>query len=157
MAGHAGLGTKLTMSTAALTSTSFSPGGVAVLIGELTNIGGPTMSADQIDVSSHDSTGIFREFVAGFKDAGEISLEGNLTVGGGADDLLGAFKDRVTRNFHINFPVSSTSAVNESYLRWELAGTVSGVETAVPYDDKAGFSASVRLSGAPTLVHTTTT
>jgi len=157
MAGFSGKGTMLTMSTGTLTSTSFNPGVPAVLIGDLTNIGGPTMSADEIDVSSHDSTGNFREFVAGFKDAGEISLEGNLTVGGGADDLVDAFKDRVNREFHINFPVSSTSAVNESYLRWELEGTVSGVETAVPYDDKAGFSASVRLSGAPTLVHTTTT
>jgi predicted secreted protein len=149
MAGHAGLGTVLTMSTGALTSTSYNPAGPAIVIGDLTNISGPSMSADQIDVSSHGSTGIFREFVAGFKDAGEISLEGNLTASGGADDLLDAFKDRRTRNFHINFPVPT--ATSTARLRWQLAGTVSGVETAVPYDDKVSFSASIRLTGVPTL------
>jgi len=158
MAGFAGKGTILTMSTAALTSTSFGATGAAVIVGDLTNISGPTMSAEEIDISSHDTSGNFREFVVGFKDAGEISLEGNLTADGGAAELVGAFKDRLNRNFHINFPVTSTEGgVGLCYLRWEFEGIVSGVETATPYDDKASFSASVRLSGAPTLTDTTTT
>ena len=161
MAGFSALGTKLIMSTDSITLGS-SSGLESEILGDLTNISGPTMSAEEIDVSSHDSTGYFREFVAGFLDGGEVSLEGNLTVGGGADDLVDAFADRVSRNFAVVFPATGTSAASTytylgHWLRWTFAGTVTGVETAAPYDDKAGFSASIRVSGQPVLSATTTT
>ena len=154
MAGFSALGTILRMSTGSISSTSTAAG-----IGDLTNISGPTMSAEEIDVSSHDSTTNFREFVSGFLDGGEISLEGNLTATGGAADLVSAFNDRLERYFHIQFPATGTSTgatehSAEYYLRWKFQGTVTGVETAAPYDDKASFSASVRISGAPALTAT---
>jgi len=157
MAGFAGKGTRLIMSANPIIDASTVWQGAA--IGDLTNISGPTMSAEEIDISSHDTAGNFREFVVGFKDAGEISLEGNLTVGGGADDLVDAFKDRAARRFAVVFPatgtstsISSTEGYIGAWLRWMFDGTVSGVETATPYDDKAGFSATVRISGAPALL-----
>jgi len=154
MAGFSALGTVLKMSTAGgyLGPTSTHAG-----IGDLTNISGPTMSAEEIDVSSHDSDGNFREFVGGFLDAGEISLEGNLTVDGGVVDLNEAFADRAERHFHVLFPATGTASSgldeNQSgfYLRWVFNGTVTGVETAAPFDDKASFSASIRISGQPHL------
>ena len=155
MAGFSGLGTILKMSTAlgtiATTSTE------ADVIGDLTNISGPTMSAEEIDVSSHDSASGYREFVGGFLDAGEISLEGNLTAAGGAADLLDAFDDGLERQFHVVFPATGLTASTEfthasaGYLRWILDGTVTGVETDAPYDDKVSFSATVRISGEPFL------
>ena len=155
MAGFSALGTVLKLSTAGgfLASTSTAAG-----IGELTNISGPTMSAEQIDVSSHDSVGNYREFVAGFLDAGEISLEGNLTADGGADTLVGYFGDRGTHHFHVLFPATGTSTGGDMdehqsgfYMRWVFYGQITGVETAAPYDDKASFSASVKVSGQPFL------
>ena len=155
MAGFSALGTILRVSTAGsfLGSTSTAAG-----IGELTNISGPTMSAEQIDVSSHDSVGNFREFVAGFLDAGEISLEGNLVTDGGADTLVEYFGDRGTHHFHVLFPATGTSTsadldehTSGYYMRWVFYGQVTGVETAAPYDDKASFSASVKVSGQPYL------
>jgi predicted secreted protein len=155
MAGFSALGTVLRMSSPSSTLTVNS---TVAGIGDLTNISGPSMSAEEIDVSSHDSDGNFREFVAGFLDPGEISLEGNLTAAGGAADLNAAFNDRALRNFHAVFPeVISTGPGligSASYLRWVFNGTVTGVETAAPYDDKATFSATVRITGAPILLAT---
>ena len=44
----------------------------------LTSINGLELSADTIDVTTLDSDGGYREFIGGFKDAGEVSLEGFL-------------------------------------------------------------------------------
>ena len=153
MAGFSALGTLLKMSSAGGTLATTS---TAAAIADLTNISGPTMSAEEIDVSSHDSTGYFREFVAGFLDAGEISLEGNLsTAAQGATTLNDAFKDRTSRQFNIVFPkvISTSSSLGDgAYLRWKFDGTVTGIETAAPYDDKATFSSTIRITGAPFLI-----
>jgi len=157
MAGFSGLGTILKMSSAGGTIGTTST--TAEVIADLTNISGPSMSAEEIDVSSYDSAGGYREFVGGFLDAGEISLEGNLTAAGGAADLVDAFNDSLERQFHVLFPATGLTTstglgTNWSgyYLRWVLDGTVTGVETAAPYDDKLSFSATVRISGEPFLV-----
>jgi predicted secreted protein len=167
MAGFSALGTKFAMSTASSqtggpestgsTSSFNSTDWQDFVIADLTNISGPTMSAEEIDVSSHDSTGYFREFVAGFLDGGEISLEGNLTVGGGTTDLNVAFGDRLTRSMVVVFPATgtatgSTAAWLGHWFKWMFEGTVTGLETAAPYDDKASFSASVRITGQPHLI-----
>lgn len=140
MAGFSAFGTVLMMKNDS--TTAFSTG--TDVIGDLTNISGPTMSAEHIDVSSHDSTGAFREFVTSFLDGGEVSLEGNLTAGGGADDLVDAFCDRELQNVKVTFPTTDN-------LNWAFDGYVTGVETDAPYDDKAGFSATIKVSGKPTL------
>jgi predicted secreted protein len=151
MAGFSALGTIVRMSTASAIAANATSAGIA----DLTNISGPSMSAEEIDVSSHDSTSNFREFVSGFLDGGEVSLEGNLTLAGGADTLVTAFNDREERYIQIAFPATGTSTADANVrLRWQFKGTVTGVETAAPYDDKASFGASVRISGAPHLVAT---
>ena len=158
MAGFSGLGTILRMSsTGGTIGTTSTAAGMA----DLTNISGPSMSAEEIDVSSYDSASGYREFVSGFLDAGEISLEGNLTQSGGASDLVTAFNDSLERQFVVVFPATGLTASTGLgtnwpgyYLRWVLDGTVTGVETAAPYDDKLSFSATVRLTGEPFLVAT---
>lgn len=44
-------------------------------IAQVANISGPSMSLDPIDVTTHDSTSGFREFVAGLADGGEITFD----------------------------------------------------------------------------------
>lgn len=145
MAGFSAFGTKVFMwdaTTSKSTSTD--------LIGDLTGISGPSMSAEEIDVTSHDSTGAYREYVTSFLDAGEISLEGNLMSGGGAEDMVDAFNDRKLQNIEIIFPTTDN-------LKWAFDGYVTGVETDAPYDDKASFSATIKVSGKPSLSATTST
>jgi len=220
MAGYAGLGTILRIDTHI---------GHGRLIAELTNIGGPSVSLDTIDVSSHDSwrqgevigpvtftnaTNIvnaaahglvngrvvafhlgvggavpaelstdrwyyvvnanvndfqvsasfggapiaftdngsatvnvhfaspYREYVGGLIDGGEVSLEGNLFVLADAEEIKDAIDDREVFGFEVEFPTGDI---------WEFDGFMSGFETSAPHDGKLGFSASVKISGQPTL------
>ena len=142
MAGFSAFGTKLLMCP-----SSETPSTATDAIGDLTGISGPTMSAEEIDVTSHDSTGAFREFVPSFLDPGEISVEGNLMSGGGAEDMVDAFNDREQQSFRIMFPTTDD-------LSWRFDGYVTGVETDAPYDDKATFSATIKVTGAPLLSST---
>ena len=50
--------------------------GTTNTISELTTITPPNFSADTVDSSTHDMSDIFRTFIKGLVDAGEINLEG---------------------------------------------------------------------------------
>ena len=44
---------------------------------EITKISGPEVSAAEIDVTSLDSTGGYKEYITGLKDGGSVSLDAN--------------------------------------------------------------------------------
>jgi hypothetical protein len=46
----------------------------AVAIAEITSISGPNLTRGTIDVTNLDSTNGYREFIAGFRDGGEVTL-----------------------------------------------------------------------------------
>src|SRR5512137_1826867 len=54
-------------------------GSAWVALSEVNSITGPSMTRDFIDVTSLDSTGGFREFITGFRDAGTLTLAMNFT------------------------------------------------------------------------------
>ncbi len=134
MAGYAGLGTILSI------------GGTDVA--EVTSISGPGVSADTIDVSSHDSLAdedAYRTYVAGLLDGGEVSLEGNLTTAVAGNVIMTALEARVTAVIVITFPAAAGVAT------WTFDGLVTAFETSAPHDGKLGFSASIKVSGQPVL------
>jgi predicted secreted protein len=136
MAGYAGLGTILRIDTGS---------GHGRLVAELTSIGGPSISLDTIDVSSHDSEAdddSYRTYVGGLIDGGEVSLEGNLAELADADEIQGALDDRDELGFEIEFPTGDM---------WEFDGIVTAFETLAPHDGKLGFSASLKITGQPVL------
>ena len=115
-------------------------------VAELSSISGPTQSAATIDVTSHDSAG-WREFIAGLREGGSISIEGNLIVGD-ADGQVGMYDDfdnGEDRAWEIRFPSYAVSAP-------KLSGTgiIESWTFNFPSDDKITFSASIKLSGAVT-------
>ena len=57
-----GVGTTLYRSTTS--------GGTFAAVAEIPSISGPNMTRDTIDVTDLDSTGGYREFIAGFRDGG---------------------------------------------------------------------------------------
>ena len=63
-------------------------------VARLSSIGGLELSADTIDVTTLESDGGYREFIAGFKDAGEVALEGYFvpTTGKGQKELYDLFE-----------------------------------------------------------------
>ena len=116
--------------------TSISPSA-----GEITNISGPGISVDEVEITNHNSANDFKEFVAGLIDGGEFSVEGNLTsaiVTGLYADLLA----RASKSYVVTFPNSMT---------WTFSGYPKSFETDAPVDGKLGFSATFRVTGKPVL------
>lgn len=120
-----------------------------VTVAGLTSIGGLELSADTIDVTTLDSAGGYREFIAGFKDAGEVAIEGylNAAVGKGQKELHTLFESGAVEAFVIKFPAATKTS-------WEFDGIVTGFSTGAELEDPLAFSATIKVSGAPTLTVT---
>jgi len=105
-------------------------------------INGPTGSAEQIDVSSLDSTGSYREFLAGFKDAGEVSFSIWLDPAdrGGLDTL---YESGATNNFRITFPDTGSTTLT-------FAGAVTGFQIGIPTEGAITADTVIKVSGQPT-------
>ena len=120
----------------------------AVDIAEGTNITGPSESADMIDVTSHDSPNAYREFVAGLRNGGDISIEGNFIKGDTAGQIAmhADLQSGAKRAWIIKFPGWAAGAPQISGF-----GFVTAFDPTFPYEDKIGFSATVKVTGIPTL------
>ncbi len=117
-----------------------------VTVAGLTSIGGLELSADTIDVTTLDSDGAYREFIVGFKDAGEVSLEGYLELddGKGQKDLYDLFESGETEDFSIVFPNDMGS--------WQFKGVVTGFSTSADLEYPLSFSCTIKVSGKPMLI-----
>lgn len=111
-------------------------------IGGLTSIGGVEVSADTVDVTALDSEGGYREFLMGFKDAGDVSLEGFLDdTDTGQAAAYAALESGDVQKCEIAFPNGS---------KWAFNGIVTGFSTSASLEDAVTFSATVKVSGKPT-------
>lgn len=117
-----------------------------VTVGELTNISGPTLTADTIEVTSHDSTSRFREFLQGLRDGAEISVEGNGVPGD-------AGQARIYSHFLSDTAGGAQNVVialsDSSY--WLASCIVTSFQpTDAPHDGKIPFAATFKITGVPT-------
>ncbi len=133
------------MATRAL-GTTLEIGSTPVVVGGLTSISGISLSADTIDVTTLDSIGGYREFIGGFKDGGEVSIEGYFdnTAGEGQAEIYTAFESGAETAFVIKFPAALDA-------KWTFNGVVVGFETSADLEDPVGFSGTIKVSGKPTL------
>lgn len=122
---------------------SVTVGSVLTPIASLTNIGGVELSADDVDVTAHDSADDYREFIQGLKDGGSVSIEGNYTHHTSQIALKTLFDSGDTVAMEIDFP--------DALATWSFNGYINGFSTDAPLDDKLTFSASIKVTGKPTL------
>lgn len=114
-------------------------------IAEVFNISGPSESVDALDVTNHDSSNEFREFIAGLRDGGEVNFEFNFksTDTTGQIALHTDFQAGTARTCQITLPDS--------------LGNISGTaictkwEPSFPHDGPARVSCTIKYSGKPTL------
>ena len=123
------------------------PTEVFTTIAGVTNISGPSLSQEVIDVTTHSSAGAFREKVGGLLDGGEITLDINFgptepthkeAVGG----LLKDYTDRSVNNYKLIFP-------DTTY--WICPCLVTSLPPDMPVDGKLGISVTLTVAGQPTL------
>jgi predicted secreted protein len=112
-------------------------------IAEVNSITGPTMTRDFIDVTSLDSTGGYREFITGFRDAGTISLSMNFTR-----DTYDAFKADF-ESPDLQYYEICLSDVENTTL--EFAGLVTECPITIPTDDKITADVTIKITGEVTV------
>lgn len=117
-------------------------------VAEVTEISGPSLALDPLDVTSHESPGAFREFVGGLLDGGEVSFTINYVPTGSTHDastgLIADMIARTVRNFQVIFPdVGAT--------QWSFAALITAFEPAEPVDDRLSAEVTLKVTGQPTL------
>jgi len=112
-------------------------------LAEINSITGPGMSRDVIDVTSLDSTGSYREFITGFRNAGTISLSMNFTRTTYAL-MKTDFESDTAQNYEIVLSDDETTTL-------EFEGLVTELPISIPPDDKITVDVTIQISGQVTL------
>lgn len=127
------------------TRLSFTPaGGAETVIGRLTSIGEITPDSEELDVTTLDSTGGYREYLQGFKDSGELEVEGYHDGNdAGQAALRAAYDSGQAGAVKITFP-DGTQVAFSGYVKAHTIG-------AAEVDGAVGFGATFRISGGVTV------
>ena len=116
----------------------------AKAIGGLTSIGEITPDSEELDATTLDSAGGYREFLQGFKDSGELTLSGFLVKTDlGQAELRTGYGTGDIDQAVITFPDGTTATFN-AYVKSYTMG-------AADVDGIVGFGATLRISGAVTV------
>jgi hypothetical protein len=80
----------------------------------VTNISGPNLTLETIDVTNHSSTSGWREFVAGLKDGGEVTFDivydpAGATHMNASSGLLYELDQGTSESFSLTFPDSGAT------------------------------------------------
>ena len=112
-------------------------------ISEINSISWGGMSRNTIDTTSLDTTGGYRTFITGFRDAGEITLEMNFTEDG-YGTMLADFELSAERDYRITFP-------SPLGTQFDMAGLVTRMPLSIPTDDKITCTVTIKITGQITM------
>lgn len=120
-------------------------GGVEVFtaLANLTNIEGPGLERETIEVTAHNSVEAWKEFLGGLKDGGEVSLDVNYDPAL-HDTLIADFDDDEPRNYRLVFPDAAATT-------WTFKAILTEFNPEAPFDDKLAASITFKVSGKPTI------
>ena len=118
-----------------LTKTSGTP----LVIADLTRIGEIGLENSEIDVTTLDSADNYKEFIAGFKDAGEVAIEGIVKSESNMSAMLALAEAQTVQTWEVEFPSGAIWFFSGFVKMWkEAETTVEGVR---------GFTGSIRITG----------
>ena len=120
-----GVGTTLTFST---------------YTAEIRSLDGFSISQDSVEKTNLASTGGWREFCPGLKDAGEVTIEVNFDPN---TDVPHSIEDTLT----ITWPLFEGDSVPAS---WACEAHLSSYEPSATLEDTLSASVTFKLSGEPT-------
>jgi predicted secreted protein len=133
------------------TSNDTTAGVVVTTVAQVTSIGGPPLSADTIDVTTHDSTNAFEELVVGILRSGEATFDivydpaDNTHDATDTGGLIYRMKNRIRSAFSVVFADTASTT-------WSFDGDVTGFEPSAAHDDSLTASVTVKLTGSIILV-----
>lgn len=119
-----------------------------IKVGALSSITGVEVSSDTTEVTALDNTDGYKEYLGGFKDGGEVPVEGFMDgKDAGQEKMYAALEDQEIHDFSIDFP----AAIGKS---WTFKGIVTKFSTSAAVGDSIKFSGAIKVSGKPTLAAT---
>ena len=111
-------------------------------IANLTSIGEIGVESEEIDATDLDSPDNYKEFIAGSKDAGEISIAGNIKDESNVEKMLALAESQSVENWQVDYP---------SGAKWNFKAFVKSFKDGEKTTDGlATFTATLRVSGKPT-------
>lgn len=109
-------------------------------LAEITSLKSPSYSRDTIDATHMQSPNLFREFIPGLMEAGEVSIDVNYIPA--VSDTFIALMVAGVANFRITHP---------NGVKCTFDGILTGYERQEPLDDKMSASITVKVTGKPVL------
>jgi predicted secreted protein len=120
--------------------------GTPAYIADLISIGEVGLENSEIDVTTLDSPSNYKEYIAGFKDAGEVALKGFVKSEANMEDMLDLAEAQTVATWEITF---------QSGAKWFFAGFVkTWKEAESTVEGVRGFTGSIRISGKPVYAST---
>lgn len=110
-------------------------------IANLTSIGEIGVESEEIDATDLDSPDNYKEFIAGSKDAGEVSIAGNIKDESNVEKMLALAESQSIENWTVTYPSGAKWVFNAFVKSFK-----DGEKTT---DGLATFTASLRISGKP--------
>ena len=111
-------------------------------LSEIRSITGPSMSRDIIDTTTLDTTGGYRTFITGLRNAGTITLNMNFTRDA-YETMKDDFEDDTAQNYEIILPDDDVTTL-------EFEGLVTECPLTIP-EDLISFDVTIQISGQITL------
>lgn len=106
--------------------------------------GGPGMKADMKEVTNLLSPNTYKEFIAGLREGGDFTFEGNYLP-----------KDAVQLKLQSDLNLGTLKkwqVILPSTLgTWSFSGYVSSINPTYPLDDRATYTGTIKITGQPTL------
>lgn len=125
-----------------LTKTSGTPS----VIADLTSISPIGVENSDIDVTTLSSANNYKEWIPGFKDAGEVSLAGFVKSEDNMEDMLALAEAQTMQSWEVEFPDGA---------KWFFTGYVkTWKEAEITVEGVRGFEGAIRISGKPTYAPT---
>jgi predicted secreted protein len=108
-------------------------------IAEVLNIKGPSMKRDTIDVTNLDSTGGYKEFIAGLRDPGGVSFDMNFSRAG-YEAVKADFESDALVDYQIILP-------DEEHTSFAFSGLVTDLPLDVAPGSQIKCSVTIKISG----------
>ena len=129
------------------TSNDTTAGVAAVEIAQISNISGPGLSVDMIDVTTHDSTNAWEDVVAGILRTGELTLDivydpAGATHAAAAGGLIYRLENRQYTWFDLTFFTT---------YNWTFSGYITGFTPGAPVEGALTAAVTLKITGPPTL------